>query len=196
LPGIVARLEPVAINTAKFDLSLSLSERRAPDGRPEGIERPIEYRTDLFERSSVEAVGRRLAALLEAAAADPGQPIGRIELLTPEERRQILVEWNDTARDLPQATLPALFEAQVGAVLKQSRCSLSRARAPHELPTGRVLLCADAGGIGAPMCDQLSRNWRHNTLNTNELYEKRLYHLRVEVPNASSLHKSQGRRYL
>jgi superfamily II DNA or RNA helicase len=42
----------------------------------------------------------------------------------------------------------------------------------------------------------LSRNWRHNTLNTNELYEKRLYHLRVEVPNASSLHKSQGRRYL
>ena len=35
--AFVARLEPVAINTAKFDLSLSLSERRAPDGRPEGI---------------------------------------------------------------------------------------------------------------------------------------------------------------
>jgi hypothetical protein len=42
----------------------------------------------------------------------------------------------------------------------------------------------------------LSRNWRRNTLNTKELYEKRLYHLRVEVPNASSLHKSQGRRHL
>jgi hypothetical protein len=44
--------------------------------------------------------------------------------------------------------------------------------------------------------EMLSRNWRHNTLNTKELYEKRLYHLRVEVPNASSLHKSQGRRHL
>ena len=73
----------------------------------------LQYRTDLFERSTVEAIGRRLAALLEAVVADPSQPIGRIELLAPEERRQILFEWNATARDVPQATLPALFEAQV-----------------------------------------------------------------------------------
>ena len=51
--------------------------------------------------------------LLEAVVADPNQPIGRIELLAPEERRQILFEWNATAREVPQATLPALFEAQV-----------------------------------------------------------------------------------
>ena len=36
-----------------------------------------------------------------------------IELLAPEERRQLLFEWNATARDVPQLTLPALFEAQV-----------------------------------------------------------------------------------
>ena len=113
LPGIIATPEPVDINTAKFDLSLGLSERRAPDGRPEGIEGLIEYRSDLFERSTVEAIGRRLVALLEAVVADPNQPIGRIDLLAPEERRQILFEWNATARDLPQVTLPALFEAQV-----------------------------------------------------------------------------------
>ena len=113
LPGIVARLEPVGLATSKFDLSLNLSERRAPDGRPEGIEGLIEYRSDLFERSSIEAIGRRLVALLEAVVADPNQPIGRIDILAPEERHQILFEWNDTARDLPQVTLPALFEAQV-----------------------------------------------------------------------------------
>ena len=45
--------------------------------------------------------------------ADPSQPIGRIELLDPEERHQLLVEWNATARELPQATLVSLFEAQV-----------------------------------------------------------------------------------
>ena len=83
LPGIVARPEPVGLSAAKFDLSLGLSERRAPDGRPEGIAGLIEYRTDLFERSTVEAIGRRLVALLEAAVADPSQPIGRIELLAP-----------------------------------------------------------------------------------------------------------------
>ena len=73
----------------------------------------LQYRTDLFERSTVEAIGRRLAALLEAVVADPSQPIGRIELLAQEERRQLLFEWNATAREVPQATLPALFEAQV-----------------------------------------------------------------------------------
>ena len=113
LPGIIATLEPVGINTAKFDLFFSLSERRAADGRPEGIEGLIEYRTDLFERSTVEAIGRRLVGLLEAVVADPNQPIGRIDLLAPEERRQILFEWNATACDVPQVTLPALFEAQV-----------------------------------------------------------------------------------
>src|SRR5262249_34867799 len=99
--------------TAKFDLSLSLSEGRTRDGRPQGIEGLIEYRTDLFERSSVEAIGRRLVALLEAVVADPDQPIGCIDLLTPEERHQLLFEWNATARDLPQVTLTTLFEAQV-----------------------------------------------------------------------------------
>jgi nonribosomal peptide synthetase DhbF len=113
LPGIVAKLEPVAIDTAKFDLSLSLNERRATDGRPQGLEGQIEYRTDLFECSTVEGIGRRLAALLEAVVADPGKPIGRIELLTPKERDQLLFKWNDTARDLPQATLVTLLEAQV-----------------------------------------------------------------------------------
>src|SRR5262249_13794605 len=48
LPGIVANPEPIAINTAKFDLLLNLSERLAPDGKPQGIEGLIEYRTDLF----------------------------------------------------------------------------------------------------------------------------------------------------
>src|SRR4029077_8665996 len=58
LPGIVARPEPVGLGAAKFDLSLGLSERRSPEGRPQGIEGLIEYRSDLFERSSVETIGR------------------------------------------------------------------------------------------------------------------------------------------
>ena len=45
--------------------------------------------------------------------ADPSQPIGRIELLEPEERQQILIDWNATACEVPDTTLPGLFEAQV-----------------------------------------------------------------------------------
>jgi len=73
----------------------------------------LQYRTDLFERSGVEAISRRLVALLETVVADPTQPISGINLLAPEERRQLLFEWNATARYVPEVTLPALFEAQV-----------------------------------------------------------------------------------
>ena len=96
LPGIVATLEPVATNAAKFDLCFSLGERRAADGTPEGIEGVIEYRTDLFERSSVEAIGRPPGTPAGGcAAADPNRRIGHIDILEPEERQQILVDWND-----------------------------------------------------------------------------------------------------
>ncbi|SNT65072.1 amino acid adenylation domain-containing protein, partial [Streptosporangium subroseum] len=36
-----------------------------------------------------------------------------IDLLSPAERHRVLVEWNDTARGVPAATLPELFQAQV-----------------------------------------------------------------------------------
>ena len=42
----------------------------------------------------------------------------------------------------------------------------------------------------------LSRNWWRNRLNANELYKKQFARLRARWLNTSSLHKSQGRRYL
>ena len=72
----------------------------------------LEYASDLFEASSVEALAERLVRLLEAAVADPGRAIGSLELLAPAERHTILREWNDTARAVAPATLPQLFAAQ------------------------------------------------------------------------------------
>jgi amino acid adenylation domain-containing protein len=40
-------------------------------------------------------------------------PVGRLGLLSAEERQRLVVEWNDTAQPLAQATLPELFEMQV-----------------------------------------------------------------------------------
>ena len=112
LVGLAARREQVELATAKFDLSLGLVEHRGPQGA-EGIGGVLEYRTDLFEPATVESMMARFLRLLEAVVADPHQPIGRIDILGPHERRRLLVDYNDTAQDVPDTTLPALFEAQV-----------------------------------------------------------------------------------
>src|SRR5207302_10379319 len=58
LEGLSASIEAVASASAKFDLSVSLAEERGADGSPGGISGVVEYASDLFERASVEEIGR------------------------------------------------------------------------------------------------------------------------------------------
>ena len=109
---------------------MSLSEQRAADGTSAGIAGIVEYATDLFERASVEAMAARLVRLLEAAVADPDRPIGSLDILSPDERRTILHDWNDTARAVPSATLPELFAAQVDTTPDCDRGGV-RGHQPH-----------------------------------------------------------------
>ncbi|SDZ72442.1 AMP-binding enzyme, partial [Variovorax sp. YR266] len=112
LPDLVATGEPVRNHTAKFDLSFALWEQRDKDGSAQGIAARVEFATDLFDLATVEQLVLRLQRVLQAVVADPSQPIGRIEILAPEERQQILLGWNDTAHPVAESTLPALFEQQ------------------------------------------------------------------------------------
>ncbi|MGH3783323.1 MAG: AMP-binding protein, partial [Pseudonocardiaceae bacterium] len=54
-----------------------------------------------------------LQILLEGIATNPNRPATDLPMLTQTERRQVLVEWNDTEQVVPVETLPGLFEAQV-----------------------------------------------------------------------------------
>ncbi|MEU6236010.1 amino acid adenylation domain-containing protein [Kitasatospora sp. NPDC047058] len=112
LPGLTGRAEIVPLGLAKFDLALDLVERRGADGLPAGIEGVVEYSADLFDRGTVERFAGYLLRLLESAVADPGCRIGDLEILAEDERELLLHGWNDTAHDVPAATLPELFEAQ------------------------------------------------------------------------------------
>ncbi|MGW2052246.1 amino acid adenylation domain-containing protein, partial [Streptomyces sp. NPDC001858] len=113
LPGIHAKAEPLQGAAARFDLSFNLGETHTTDGTPAGLEGRLDYRTDLFEQATVEYLARRLVRLLEAVTATPDEPIRAISVLGADERRRVLVEWNDTAHDVPGVTVPELFEAQV-----------------------------------------------------------------------------------
>jgi amino acid adenylation domain-containing protein len=113
LPGLRVAPEPVPGGAAKFDLTLGFRQDRDPGGAPAGIGAAFEYAADLFDRTTVQALAARLTRLLRQAAADPGRRISQLDLLTAVERRRLLLDWNDTARDIPGATVPELFEQQV-----------------------------------------------------------------------------------
>ncbi|MEV7864022.1 amino acid adenylation domain-containing protein [Streptomyces hirsutus] len=114
LPGLRASHEPAPTGTAKFDLGFSLFERYA-DGSPRGIIGTVEYDTDLYDRGTVETLVARWTRLLEAVVAEPELPLGRIDVLTDDERHQLLN--GNNAIDVPVATapLPDSFAAQVRA---------------------------------------------------------------------------------
>ncbi|OSP23213.1 hypothetical protein B7767_44210, partial [Streptomyces sp. 13-12-16] len=112
LPGVTAELRQLRTDSAKFDLTFDLTERGCGPADAQGIDGVVEYSADLFDRSTAEAIAERFVRLLSAVAADPGRRIGSVELLSDRERAQLLTEWNDTAAEVPEVTLPHLLEAQ------------------------------------------------------------------------------------
>lgn len=130
-PKMTVELAPIETCVAKFDLTLSLDEQLTPEGAPAGIKGALEYSTDLFERRTVEQMVKRLLHLLNEVIANPDQAISEINILTPAERKQILVEWNDTDASYPhEQMLHQLFELQadktpqaIAIIFKQQQCS-------------------------------------------------------------------------
>ncbi|WP_229834825.1 non-ribosomal peptide synthetase [Streptomyces xantholiticus] len=113
LDGVRAAALPIGLAAAKFDLLFSLEENFTEDGAPAGLSGVVEFSADLFDRATVEAVGDRLVRLLAAVTEAPDTRIGSVDVLSGEERHRVLTEWNDTCRDVPPATVPELFQAQV-----------------------------------------------------------------------------------
>jgi amino acid adenylation domain-containing protein len=93
--------------TAKFDVTWNLS-----DG-PRGLTGVVEYATDLFERATIERMVGHFRVLLEGAMARPGARLDALPVLDASEQRTLLVDWNDTAAELPLAPVHERFEAEV-----------------------------------------------------------------------------------
>ncbi|MFJ6069216.1 amino acid adenylation domain-containing protein, partial [Streptomyces tendae] len=72
----------------------------------------LNHRPDLFDAATAQQILDRVVRVLRALVTDPEQPVGRLDLLTDRERDSVLREWNDTAHDVPDATVLGLFRAQ------------------------------------------------------------------------------------
>ncbi|MGN9822127.1 AMP-binding protein, partial [Streptomyces sp. SD11] len=81
---------------AKFDLRLIFSDSEA------GLAGEFEYSTALFDAVTVERMAGHLVTLLNAVAEDTGRELSRLPVLTADERRRVLEEWNGTDASLPE----------------------------------------------------------------------------------------------
>ena len=94
--------------TAQLDLALNLSETG------ENLSGQFEYSTDLFDSATIARMANHFRTLLESVVADPEQHLSELLLLTEAERRELLVEWNDTQTEYPlDKCVHQLFEEQV-----------------------------------------------------------------------------------
>ena len=91
------------------DLSIVVYDRADQDA----VRLDFNANPALYTASELANHQQRFLRLLESIAENPGWSIGHLELLSLEERRQILINWNDTTADVPRSTLTALFETQV-----------------------------------------------------------------------------------
>ena len=99
----------VESQSAKFDIMLMLHPSA------EGLQCMLEYRTALFEASTIERMARHLHTVLAGMVAQPQARLSRLPLLS-EAEQQRFVELNQTQRaydDSPGLCVHELFEGQV-----------------------------------------------------------------------------------
>ncbi|CAJ6420077.1 syringomycin synthetase [Burkholderia pseudomallei] len=159
IPGLTIRAVETPLQTAQFELTLSL--REAGDD----IVGHLNYASALFDESTVRryvTYWRRLLEGMTAGAAD--QTIVGLPLLDEAERKQVVYAWNATERDYPiEQCIHQLFEAQVdrkpeaialtfeGQRLSYAELNARANRLAHYLqgrgvgPDRLVALCAERG---------------------------------------------------
>ena len=103
-------IEPVELESqsSKFDLVFELNET------VEGISGQVEYNTDLFNWDRMKRMIKHFKILLRSIISDPTAKISDLEILTPREKHQLLVDWNNTDVNYPkEKCIHHLFEEQV-----------------------------------------------------------------------------------
>ena len=107
---------PVDTHTARMDLTFSLAERWTEAGEPAGIGGTVEFRTDVFDADSIEALIERLERVLVAMTADPTRRLSSMDVLDAGEHARLDEIGNRAVLTEPATapvSIPVLFAAQV-----------------------------------------------------------------------------------
>jgi amino acid adenylation domain-containing protein len=108
LPGLAIEEVSWELDSARFDLEIHLSEVN------DGIAGFCCYNIDLFDGSTIARLLEHFQNLLRAIIVNPQESVSLLPLLSEQEQKQLLVDWNQTKTDYPQEQcIHQLFESQV-----------------------------------------------------------------------------------
>jgi amino acid adenylation domain-containing protein len=108
LPGLALAPIEIPYDASKFDLELELSDAG------ERVEGTLRYATALFDRITMERHVGYLLRLLSGMVTQEHRAIDELEILSAQEREQLLIGWNDTQAWYPeQRCIHELIEDQV-----------------------------------------------------------------------------------
>ncbi len=149
---------PLETHSARVDLAFTLNERWAKDGEPQGIRGLAEFRTDVFDASSIEALIDRWQRVLVAMTDDPTQRLSSVDVLTEDEHarldalgnRKLLAESEPAALSIPEMLAAQVAGTPDAVALTAADGSLTY-RELDEAANRLAHLLSDRG-IGAGAC--------------------------------------------
>jgi enterobactin synthetase component F len=90
-------------NSAAEDLTVFVYDR----GTNADLRFDFDANPSLYCVADLDEHRRRVTRLIEQIVAHPGTPLRQLDILGDEERRRLLFHWNETAAELPCASVPA-----------------------------------------------------------------------------------------
>ena len=92
MPGLEARFAWIYADSARIDLHINLLE----DIHTGGGFLDFAYKTTTFDKSTIERWVSAFRSVMHEIVDNPDVSLRALSLLTPGERQQLLLEWNDT----------------------------------------------------------------------------------------------------
>ncbi|MCP5104184.1 MAG: amino acid adenylation domain-containing protein, partial [bacterium] len=108
IEGLKLKPYPFERNTSRFDLTLTTYEKT------DRLLVKLEYCTRLFKEETIRRFFGYFKTIVTALTGNPEMKLSEVDIISGDERRQIMDVFNDTSLDYPKdKTLHRLFEDQV-----------------------------------------------------------------------------------
>jgi amino acid adenylation domain-containing protein len=151
---------PVGDDKSAFELTLTVIDDE------EGMRMAWEYRTDLFEKSTILTFSRSLQAILRGALAHPDMTVSGLPLMSGSEREEILrAGWGPPVDLATDASPLSLFDSQVAErpqalAVRDGEVEVSYGALAQESTRVARRLRLVGARPGDPVALILGRSWR------------------------------------